>query len=77
MKLTAEKFDETIGRDGSSGIIWTAAAIGRRIGRSADYVRRTLSRLEGSPVHREGSGNFYADERELMEFWRRHTRSAA
>lgn len=49
-------------------ILWTADAIGRRIGRSAAYVRRTLSRMEGTPVQRHGRGNFFAVEAELLAF---------
>jgi hypothetical protein len=52
-------------------IIWTAAAIGRRINRSAAYVRRTLAKAPGSPVKRQGRGNLYADETELIEFMKR------
>lgn len=49
-------------------ILWTADAIGRRIGRSAAYVRRTLSQMEGTPVQRHGRGNFFAVEDELLAF---------
>ena len=51
-------------------IIWTAAAIGQRINRSAAYVRRTLAKAPGSPVKRQGRGNLYVDEAELIEFMR-------
>lgn len=47
--------------------IWTAKAIGRRVGRSADWVRLRLSRLPGSPVHRIG-GQWCADEAALVAF---------
>lgn len=49
-------------------IIWTAAAIGRRINRSAAYVRRTLAKAPGSPIKRQGRGNFYCEEAELIAF---------
>lgn len=52
-------------------ILWTADAIGKRIGRSAAYVRRTLSQMHGSPVQRHGRGNFFAVESDLVEFMRR------
>jgi hypothetical protein len=70
-------------QDGGDGyvneakIIWTAAAIGQTIGRSPDYVRRTLARLPGSPVQRIGRGNFYAVEAELLSFWHRLMKDAA
>lgn len=54
-----------------SNLIWTAAAIGRRINRSAAYVRRTLAKAPGSPVKRQGRGNLYVDEQELVEFMQR------
>lgn len=52
-------------------ILWTAEAIGQRIGRSAAYVRRTLSQMEGTPVQRHGRGNFFVVEAELLAFMSR------
>ena len=49
-------------------LIWTAAAIGRRINRSAAYVRRTLAKAPGSPIKRQGRGNLYVEEAELIEY---------
>lgn len=54
-------------------IIWTAAAIGAKIGRGADFVRNTLAELPGSPVRRMGK-QFYAFEAELIDFLRQGTR---
>ena len=53
-------------------LIWTAKRIGERIGRSAAYVRRTLSQMPGTPVRRHGSGNFYAEESALLAFMMEH-----
>lgn len=53
-------------------ILWTADAIGQKIGRSAAYVRRTLFHLEGSPVQRHGRGNYFAVESELLAFLSKH-----
>lgn len=66
-KITPEKFDD-LATEKAGAVIWTAAAIARRIGRSPDYVRRTLAQLDGSPVRRHGRGNFYAYETELAAF---------
>lgn len=48
-------------------LLWTAKAIGRRIGRSPDFVRLKLARLPGSPVHRVG-GQWCCDEAALVAF---------
>lgn len=50
-------------------IIWTAEAIGRRIGCSADFVRETLIREEGSPVKKIGN-RYCAHEDDLISFFR-------
>ncbi|MGH2343458.1 hypothetical protein ACRC7T_18490 [Segnochrobactraceae bacterium EtOH-i3] len=50
-------------------ILWGAAAIAGRIGRSEDFVRRTLSKLPGSPV-KKVAGQFCACEEELMKLFR-------
>lgn len=67
-KINPQKFDDLVGEK-DQPVIWTAAAIGRRIGRSADYVRRTLSRMDGTPVRRHQRGNYHALESELIAFW--------
>ena len=50
-------------------IIWTAAAIGRRIGTSADFVRDKLSKEPGSPVKQIG-GRYCAIEQDLLAYFR-------
>lgn len=67
-KIDPQKFDDLVGEK-DQPVIWTAAAIGRRIGRSADYVRRTLANMDGTPVRRHNRGNYYALENDLMLFW--------
>ena len=49
-------------------IIWTAKGIGREIGCSADFVRDTLQRMPGSPVHRLGK-RYWAHRDELKSFF--------
>lgn len=67
-KITPEKFDEISGQEGEAPIVWGAKAIGRKIGRSEGYVRKTLARVDGTPIRRVGS-EIYAVERELLEFF--------
>jgi hypothetical protein len=51
-------------------IIWTAAGIGREIGRSAAFVRDNLAKQPASPVHKMGTQYWaYADE--LIAFFDR------
>lgn len=50
-------------------IIWTAEAIGQRIGCSADFVRETLIREEGTPVKKIGT-RYCAHEDDLIAFFR-------
>lgn len=50
-------------------IIWTAEAIGRRVGCSADFVRETLIREPGSPVKKIGN-RYCAHEDDLISFFR-------
>ena len=55
--LTPQKFDDlTLHQNNKrqSEIIWTAEAIGRYIGTSADFVTNTLAHLDGSPVSKVG-----------------------
>jgi len=51
-------------------IIWGADAIGRVIGRSPDFIRRTLSARPDSPVHRFGR-RYWAYEDELTAYFAR------
>lgn len=57
--ITPERFDK---------IIWTAAAIGQRIGTGPDFVRDVLVNEPGTPVRKIGS-RYCAVERELLEFF--------
>lgn len=66
-KITPKNFDDLTGEK-AGPVIWTAAAIARRIGRSEGYVRKTLARLDGTPVRRHGRGNLYAYEADLVSF---------
>jgi len=54
--------------DDQRKIIWGAAAIGANINRSADYVRRTLSQMPNSPVHRAGR-RYWSYEADLRYFF--------
>lgn len=70
LPMTADGFDR-LTSPRHVGIIWTADAIGKRIGRSAAYVRRTLAKMPGTPIHRHGGGNLFVDEMELAAFMRK------
>jgi hypothetical protein len=50
-------------------IIWTLPAIGKRISVGPDFVRDTLMRQPGSPVHEIG-GRYYAFEEDLIALLR-------
>lgn len=69
--LTADLFDHiTEPRPaGRQKIVWTAEAIGARIGTSADFVRGTLLHAEGSPVKKIGN-RYCAYEDDLIAFFR-------
>lgn len=74
-KLTPETFD-ALARDAHTHvraredrIIWTAAAIAGRLGCGEEYVRRTLAKLPGSPIHQKGR-RLYAFEADLMAWMR-------
>lgn len=54
---------------GEGKIIWTAAAIGQRIGCSADFVRSVVAREPGTPIKVMGK-RLYVFERELMTWMR-------
>ena len=74
-KLTPEHFDSLTRSHAPARedrIIWTAKAIGRRIGCSEDYVRKTLANYDNSPVRRIGR-RFYVMESELLR-WMYSTR---
>ena len=64
--LTAMKTKQSI------DIIWTAAAIGREIGKSADFVRNNLAKQPSSPVGRYGR-EYWAYRDELKAFFDRMT----
>lgn len=71
--LTPARLDEMLeGKkpSGTSRIIWTAGSIGARIGRSEDFVRKTLAREDGTPIRYLGR-RLYAFEDDLLEFMRR------
>ena len=68
-QLTPEKFDRTVVGRNRQTIIWTADAIGARIGCSADYVRDTLAALPDSPVKKIG-GRWCAHEDDLIRYFR-------
>ena len=71
-KLTAERLDSMFPRNDTGNpfrIIWTAEAIAARIGVSADFVRDTLAKVEGSPVKQVG-GRYCAHEGDLLAFFR-------
>lgn len=59
----------TNGRAPSFKVIWTADAIAHRIGVSADFVRDTLAKAEGTPLKKVG-GRYCAVEEELLAFFR-------
>lgn len=70
--LTPERLDEMLeGKkpSGTSRIIWTLPAIGRRIGVGADFVRDTLAKQPGSPV-KEIGGKYFAFEDDLISYLR-------
>lgn len=69
--LTADLFDKLTGTRTAprQKIIWGALAIGQRIGCSADFVRETLIREEGSPVKKIGN-RYCAHEDDLFAFFR-------
>lgn len=52
----------------SERLIWTANAIAKRLGCSADFVRDRLAKAEDSPVRRVG-GRYVALESELLAFF--------
>lgn len=68
-KLTPDRLDEILTPPRRDRIIWTAEAIGKRIGVSADFVRKTLVHQEGSPVKRIGT-RYCAVEADLIAFFR-------
>lgn len=48
--------------------IWGAKDIGRAIGRGESFVRKTLARMPGTPVHKLNR-ELWADEDELFSFF--------
>lgn len=71
-EITAYAFDRLTARR-PDRILWTLPTIAQRIGTSADFVRDTLAKVEGSPVRFLG-GRFYAYEDELEAFMRSEER---
>lgn len=73
--LTPERLDAILSRvtpvtsRDTPRIIWTAQAIGQRIGTSADFVRDRLAKEPGSPVKQIG-GRYCAIEQDLIAFFR-------
>lgn len=69
--LTPERLDAMLeGKTKPAGrIIWTAEAIGKRLGCSADFVRDKLATEEGSPIKKIG-GRFCVHEGDLMAWFR-------
>lgn len=72
-KLTPTTFDALVARGAphayvrESRIIWTASAIAKRIGRSEDYVRKTMAHEPGTPIKKRGR-RLYVFEQELMAY---------
>jgi hypothetical protein len=52
-------------------VIWTAKAIGGRIGVSADFVRDVLAKEPGTPIKQVGS-RYCTVEQDLIDFFRSH-----
>lgn len=67
--LTPKKFDAAMSA-ATSPVIWTAKAIGQKIGRSESWVRKVLAKIDGTPVQRTRGGNLYVAEDDLMRFFR-------
>ncbi len=63
--LTPKNFDAAFDE---APLIWGAKAIGQRINRSPEFVRRTLAKQPNSPVRNVG-GKIYAVEAELLKFF--------
>lgn len=77
--LTPQQFDELARRlqyrRTPQKIIWTAEAIGARIGRSGAFVRRTLAQIDGSPIRQIGH-TYCAHEDELLDFFRSQSKTS-
>lgn len=69
--LTPARADRILDRTSppSVKIIWTADAIGARIGTSADFVRDVLAKEPGTPVRKIGT-RYCAVESDLIAFFR-------
>lgn len=68
-ELTPERLDALLTPPRRDRIIWTAPAIGQRIGRSEDYVRKVLAKMDGTPIRCMGR-RLYAFEDDLFAFMR-------
>lgn len=67
--LTPERLDSILTPPRRDQIIWTASAIGARIGRSEDYVRKVLAKMDGTPIRSIGR-RLYVFEDDLFAFMR-------
>jgi hypothetical protein len=74
--MTPEMFDAVMRPRPRDRIIWTLPAIGARIGAGVDFVRDTLAKQPGSPVHQIG-GKWYAFEDDLIAYLRDGPRETA
>ena len=66
--LTPERFDKSLPIP-QSKVIWGLDGIGRRIGRSSSFVKRTLLKQPDSPIRKMGK-SYCVDESELMDFFK-------
>ena len=66
MTLPAEQPDSF---DPNTRVLWGAKSIGRRIGRSPDFVRCVLARLPGSPI-KTMNRSLFVLECDLLSFMR-------
>ena len=71
LPLNPARFDQLLAPEPASPVIWGAKRIAERIGRSEDFVRRTLVHLPGSPVQRRGR-NLCALDAELVAYFGAH-----
>ncbi len=67
--ISPKALDRMLAPEARSRILWTAEAIGARIGTSADFVRGTLANAEGSPIKKIGT-RYCVHEADLLAFFR-------
>lgn len=54
-------------------VIWTAAAIGAEIGRSEQWVRKTLAKMPGTPIRQSvDNGTLHVRRSALWSFMGKH-----